>query len=185
MTFQLNNTDQTTLKPETNKNVDISKAFTDDQIESIKNLLNGHTFKESKGFNLRLGENGHNKLSKYSTLKRWDFSDDLYNFISENEPSYINARKIQTWFIKYEKGGFLDKMINWVEKAVIVRIAAIPLQDTSNLFIDSKQYNLRKGDMITFSIRLPHEVKKVVNQEDWLCYMYFPLKEVTYDNETE
>ena len=178
MKFQLDNTDMETCIPEKNTTVNVSKIFNDEQIKIIKDSLNDYTFKKSEGFNLRLGENGHNRLSQYSTLKRWLFSDKLYNYITENEPNYLTKRKIQMWFIKYDKGGFLDKMINWVNKAVIVRIAAIPLQNTDKLWINDKQYVLQAGDMIDFSIRLPHEVKPVDKLEYWLCYMYFPLKEV-------
>jgi len=137
-------------------------------VDSLINIKADVAFSSN---NVRIGTNGLDKLSVYSTSKWHDWSLEQRN----NFKTLLNdhmSTAIVGWFLEFPGNtGFLDEMDYWVDKPDSGTVVAYSLVNNNSITVAGQTVTLQKGEGIKFSLKQIHKVDIASSTRSWACLM--------------
>lgn len=146
----------------------IVSTLSNEALQTFDSLITEVEFSNS---NIRLGANGLNQLSKYSSSRWYDWTADQRSLFKRHfGPDSDKA--LVGWFLKLPaEVGFLDLMTYWEDKIMAGNIVAYSLSDNQKIRLANEEITVNRGNGIKFSLKIPHEIKKANIHQTWVCIM--------------
>ena len=144
-------------------NIDICEGFVD--------LIDGYsdTFLQADKSRTKIGFNG--KQSQFKILNYFDFPRPLKTYFKENLPESILSNYNEAWIMRFDPNDFFDCW--FAPESCFYEVLSISLLDVQRFLIDYKDILVDAGDLVTFEVRIPHEVPASTKTNYYLNFLRF------------
>lgn len=147
-------------------------------VTRLRQVAEAVTFIEAKSIRRRVGANGINNLSVYNYSRWYRWPNRMRQHFKACHFTPAVEKALVGWFLDIPAGGgFLDRMITWIDKPMAGTVIAVSLQDDQRILINEEEHIVNEGEIIGFSLRCVHEIKPSVNGQKWANIMVYQTPE--------